>query len=45
MKSTLVIGASDHPNRYAYKAIRELRKYGHPVYALALHHGTVAEVE
>lgn len=45
MKPTLVIGASDHPTRYAYKAIRELRSYGHPVIALALDDGKVDDVE
>lgn len=31
---TLVIGASDNPERYSYKAISLLKEYGHPVYAL-----------
>lgn len=45
MKPTLVIGASDNPRRYAYSAIKALRKNGHAVYALALNKGKVADVE
>lgn len=44
-KSTLVIGASTKPERYAYKAITRLREKGHPVYALALKPGKVEDVE
>lgn len=33
-KKTLVMGASTDPGRYAYKAIRMLQRYGHPVVAL-----------
>jgi predicted CoA-binding protein len=34
MKKTLVIGASDNPERYAYKAISMLQKHKHPVEAI-----------
>jgi uncharacterized protein len=34
LKKTLVMGASTDPGRYAYKAIKMLQRYGHPVVAL-----------
>lgn len=33
-KKTLVMGASTDPGRYAYKAIKMLQRYGHPVAAV-----------
>ena len=45
MKPTLVIGASTKPERYSYKAINQLREKGHAVYAFALRHGKVADLE
>ena len=33
-KKTLVIGASNNPERYAYRAVKKLTAYGHPVLAL-----------
>ncbi len=33
-KKTLVIGASDKPERYSYLAINRLRSHGHPVIAI-----------
>lgn len=44
-KSTLVIGASTKPERYAFKAITKLRDQGHPVFALSLKPGKVEDVE
>lgn len=44
-KSTLVLGASLKPQRYSHIAIDMLRSYGHPVHALGLKPGTVADVE
>ncbi len=44
-KKTLVIGASEKPERYAYKAIRKLRSHGHSVLALSLKPGRVDDVE
>ena len=44
-KKTLVLGASTNPERYAYKAIEKLRLYKHPVVAIGLKKGTVADVE
>ena len=43
-KLTLVIGASEKPERFSNKAIRRLRKYGHPVEAIGLRPGKVGEV-
>lgn len=31
MKKTLVLGASDNPSRYSYKAVHRLQKHGHEV--------------
>ncbi len=45
MKTTLVIGASENPERYSYKAINSLVEKGHPVYALGLKSGNVAGIE
>lgn len=44
-KKTLVIGASEKPERYSNKAIRKLRKYGHDVEAIGLRDGKVADVQ
>lgn len=45
MKKTVVIGASANPERYSYRAISDLRRHGHPVIALGLKEGRVADVE
>lgn len=44
LKKTLVIGASTNPERYAYKAIQKLRLHHHPVVAVGLKEGLVADV-
>jgi uncharacterized protein len=41
MKKTLVIGASENPERYSYKAIMMLKKYGHEVVALSKKAGSI----
>lgn len=43
-KKTLVIGASENPARYSFKAIKMLRDYDHPVVAIGLREGEVAGV-
>lgn len=43
-KETLVIGASVKPERYSYKAIEKLVKYGHSVKAISLKKGEVAGI-
>jgi predicted CoA-binding protein len=44
MKKTLVIGASEKPDRYSNKAIRALVSHGHEVVAIGLREGQVAGV-
>lgn len=44
MQKTLVIGASEKPERYSYKAIKALRRHGHEVVALANRPGKVDDV-
>ena len=44
-KKTLVIGASEKPERYSNKAIKALRKHQHPVVAIAPRAGRVDDVE
>jgi predicted CoA-binding protein len=41
---TLVIGASENPDRYSYKAIHRLRQHGHSVAAIGVREGQVADV-
>lgn len=43
-KKTLVMGASDNPERYSYLAINRLRSNGHPVVAIGKKAVTVADV-
>lgn len=43
-KRTLIIGASEKPERYSNKAIRKLREHGHEVIALAPGAGQVDDV-
>ncbi|MBN2638647.1 MAG: CoA-binding protein [Bacteroidales bacterium] len=44
-KLTLVIGASEKPERFSNKAIRKLSNYGHEVKAIGLKEGSVSGVE
>lgn len=44
MKKTLVIGASENPERYSNKAIRALLAHNHEVVALGLKNGSVQGV-
>lgn len=44
-KKTLVLGASNNPDRYSFLAINKLRKYGHPVVAIGKKQVQVADVE
>src|ERR1044072_2822004 len=44
-KKTLVLGASDNPNRYSYLAIKRLRGHGHPVLGVGRKHTIVDDVE
>jgi len=42
MKKTVVIGASENPERYAFKAMTSLKAHGHEVIGLGLKEGEVA---
>lgn len=44
-KPTLVLGASDNPERTSYTAVHMLRGHGVPVYALGLREALVADVQ
>jgi uncharacterized protein len=44
-KNTLVIGASENPQRYSNMAINRLLNAGHPVKAIGKKSGTVADVK
>ena len=44
-KKTLVLGASDNPQRYSYLAINQLRGNGHPVVAIGRKKTRVGDVE
>jgi predicted CoA-binding protein len=43
-KKTLIIGASENPERYANKAFHSLTQHGHPVVMLANKEGKIDEV-
>jgi uncharacterized protein len=43
-KKTLLIGASDNPERYSFLALNRLREHGHPVVAIGIRNVTVADV-
>ena len=43
-RTTLVVGASENPERYAYKAIIKLQEHGFNVFAFGLKPGSVGNV-
>jgi predicted CoA-binding protein len=45
MKPTLVIGASENPERYSYKAINMLLDHNHSVYGYGIKSGQVRGVQ
>ncbi len=45
MKTTVVIGASENPERFSYRAIRRLRQNNIPVAAVGLKEGTIDDVK
>lgn len=45
MKKTLVLGASDNPQRYSYLAVNRLRSKGHPVVAIGKKPAKVGDVD
>ncbi|WP_075591154.1 CoA-binding protein [Labilibacter marinus] len=44
-KKTLVIGASENPERYSNKAIKKLKQNNHPIVAIGLRDGEVDGVK
>lgn len=44
-KTTLVLGASDNPDRYSFLAVNRLRAHGHPVLAIGKKKARVADVD
>ncbi|MDX5421097.1 MAG: CoA-binding protein [Hymenobacteraceae bacterium] len=38
MKKTVVLGATDNPTRYAYKAVHRLQQHGHEVVPVGIKH-------
>jgi uncharacterized protein len=44
-KKTLVLGASDNPERYSYLAVNRLRALSHPVVAIGRKKTRVSDVE
>ena len=45
MVNTLILGASDKPQRYAYKALHLLQKYNHKVFAVGRREMNIDGVE
>ena len=45
MKKTVVIGASENPDRYSNKAMLSLKKHGHQVIGLGIKEGEVAGIK
>lgn len=43
-KKTLVIGASENPERYSHLAVQRLRLKGHEVVAIGRRNGTISDV-
>ena len=44
-KKTLVLGASDNPERYSYLAVNRLRAKNHPVVGIGIKKARVADVD
>ena len=43
-KTTVILGASDNPNRYSYLALNRLKNYGHPIVAIGKKDGVVSGI-
>ncbi|MFM2392079.1 MAG: hypothetical protein RLZZ546_56 [Bacteroidota bacterium] len=43
MKKTLIVGASNNPDRYSYKAALALQKNGHPIALFGIKKGQVGD--
>ncbi len=44
-KPTVIIGASNNPERYAYKATKMLSEHGHTVYPVGLREGKINGID
>jgi predicted CoA-binding protein len=44
-KKTLVLGASQNPERYSFLAVQQLSKHQHPVIAIGKNKGAIGNVE
>jgi uncharacterized protein len=44
MKKTVVIGATDNPTRFAYKAVQKLLHYGHEVVPVGIKHTAIGNL-
>ena len=44
MKKTVVIGATDNPTRFAYKAVQKLLIYGHEVVRVGIRHSAIGDL-
>jgi hypothetical protein len=42
MKKTVVLGATENPDRYAYRAAQSLARHGHPIELVGQREGSVA---
>src|SRR4028119_2250239 len=42
MKKTLILGATDNPDRFAYRAAHSLVRHGYPIALIGIKKGTVA---
>ena len=45
MKKTVVIGASDNPARYSYRAVNMLKNHGHEVVPVGIRKGQIAGLD
>lgn len=45
MKKTVVLGASPNPERFSFKAVAKLQKYGHEVVAIGKRKGNIDGIE
>jgi hypothetical protein len=45
LKKTVVIGASDNPERYGYKATVQLNYHNHSVIPIGLREGTISSIK
>lgn len=45
MKKTVVLGASDNPSRYSYKAVQRLQQHGHEVVPVGIKNSKVGGLD